>query len=143
MPTTSELRPVLLDTHVWLWLMAGSNELNIETRRTISRALGQGMLRIAAISLWEIALLASRSRILLGKSLSLWFQEALAAPAPAIEALTPSIAIESCELPGRFQADPADRMIVATARITGATLLTRDRGILDYAGRGHLTAVPA
>jgi PIN domain nuclease of toxin-antitoxin system len=133
---------MLLDTHIWLWLMAGSNELNAETRRTISRALGHGMLRIAAISLWEIALLASRNRILLGKSLGLWFQEALAAPAPAIEALTPSIAIESCELPGQFHADPADRLIVATARVTGAILMTRDRRILDYAARGHLTALP-
>jgi PIN domain nuclease of toxin-antitoxin system len=123
--------------------MAGSNELNLETRRTISRALGQGMLRIAAISLWEIALLASRNRILLGKPLSLWFQEALAAPAPAVEALTPSIAIESCELPGRFHADPADRMIVATARVTGGVLMTRDRQILAYAAHGHLTAIPA
>ncbi len=141
MPTTSSSRATLLDTHIWLWLIAGSNELNVETRRTISRALGQRMLRIAAISLWEIALLASRNQILLSKSVSLWFQEALGAPAPAIEALTPSIAIENYELPGRFHADPADRLIVATARITGATLLTRDREILDYAVHGHLTTV--
>jgi PIN domain nuclease of toxin-antitoxin system len=49
--------------------------------------------------------------------------------------LSPSIAVESWELPGTFHADPADRIIVATARVTGATLLTRDRRILDYAAR--------
>lgn len=63
MPKTSEPQTLLLDTHIWLWLIVGGDELAAEARRTISRALGVGMLRIAAISLWEIALLASRGRI--------------------------------------------------------------------------------
>lgn len=123
--------------------MAGTGELKPDSRRKISQALRSGMLRIAAISLWEVALLAARGRILLGKSTSSWFQEALADPGPAIEPLTAPIAIESYSLPGRFHPDPADRMIVATARVTGAVLMTRDKPILDYAARGHLTAVPA
>ncbi len=143
MPKTSEPRALLLDTHIWLWVVAGSDELSAEARRTIGRAVGAGMLRIAAISLWEIALLASRGRIVLGKPIGLWLDEALADPGPAIEPLTPRIAIESYELPERFHGDPADRMIVATARVTGATLMTRDRRILDYAARGHLTAIAA
>jgi PIN domain nuclease of toxin-antitoxin system len=57
--------------------------------------------------------------------------------------LSPAIAVESWELPGVFRADPADRIIVATARATGATLLTRDRRILDYAACGYLTAIAA
>lgn len=143
MPRTSEARLLLLDTHIWLWLMAGSDELAAEARRAIGRALGVGMLRIAAISLWEIALLASRGRIVLGKTPGLWFDEALADPGPVIEPLTPRIAMESYELPDRFHADPADRMIVATARVTGAVLMTRDRLILDYAARGHVATVTA
>jgi PIN domain nuclease of toxin-antitoxin system len=143
MPKTSEPLALLLDTHVWLWVVAGSDELPVEARRAISRAVGVGMLRIAAISLWEVALLASRGRIALGKSTGLWLDEALADPGPAIEPLTPQIAIESYELPERFHGDPADRMIVATARVTGVTLMTRDRRILDYAARGHLMAVAA
>jgi PIN domain nuclease of toxin-antitoxin system len=143
MPKTSEVQPLLLDTHVWLWLVAGSPELSKQARQTVDRAAAAGTLRIAAISLWEIALLASHGRIVLGKSISLWLEEALAEPGPSIEPLSPQIAIESYALPDVFHPDPADRMIVATARVIGATLLTRDRQILDYAVRGHLTAITA
>ncbi|MGH7046345.1 MAG: type II toxin-antitoxin system VapC family toxin [Stellaceae bacterium] len=143
MEKTSDRRLLLLDTHIWIWLMAGAGELNAESRRIINSALEMGMLRIAAISLWETALLASRGRILLGKSTGSWVQEALAGPGPAIEPLTAAIAIESYALPDRFHQDPADRMIVATARVTGAVLMTRDQGILCYAERGHLTALQA
>jgi PIN domain nuclease of toxin-antitoxin system len=72
MPTTSDPDLLLLDTHVWLWLVAGSSEVSAEGRQMIDRAVAAGTLRIAAISLWEIALLASRGRIVLGKSVGLW-----------------------------------------------------------------------
>ena len=88
MPTTSKLRPLLLDTHVWLWLVAGSPELSAHARQTLYGATAEGERRIAAISLWEIALLAWRGRIVLGKSISLWLDEALAEPGPAIEPLS-------------------------------------------------------
>jgi PIN domain nuclease of toxin-antitoxin system len=143
MPKTSEPQRLLLDTHVWLWAVAGGLQLSAEARAAIGMAVGRGGLRISAISLWEIALLASRGRIVLSKPASLWLEEALAEPGPSIEPLTARIAVESCELPEVFHADPADRMIVATARVTNAKLMTRDRRILDYAERGHLTALPA
>jgi PIN domain nuclease of toxin-antitoxin system len=143
MPKTSEARPLLLDTHIWLWVVAGSTELSTPARQAIDKAAAKGALRIAAISLWEIALLASRGRIVLGKSISLWLDEALAEPGPAIEPLNQQVAIESYALPEVFHPDPADRMIVATARVTGAVLMTRDRQILNYAARGHLTAIAA
>lgn len=143
MPKTSEAQPLLLDTHVWLWVVAGSPELSARARQTIDKAAAEGALRIAAISLWEIALLASRGRIVLGKSISFWLDEALAEPGPTIEPLNPQVAIESYALPEVFHPDPADRMIVATARVTGAVLMTRDRQILDFAARGHLTAIAA
>jgi PIN domain nuclease of toxin-antitoxin system len=133
----------LLDTHVWLWLVAGSSDLSSRARHTINRAAATGTLRIAAISLWEVALLASRGRIVLGKSIDLWLEEALADPGPVIDPLTPQIVVESYALPDVFHRDPADRLIVATARVANATLMTRDRRILDYAARGHLTAVTA
>jgi PIN domain nuclease of toxin-antitoxin system len=88
-------------------------------------------------------LLASRGRIVLGKSIGLWLEEALADPGPAIDPLSPQIAIESHALPDVFHRDPADRLIVATARVSNFALMTRDRRILDYAARGHLTAVAA
>jgi PIN domain nuclease of toxin-antitoxin system len=143
MPRTSDPDLLLLDTHVWLWLVAGSPDLSTEARHSIDGAAAAGTLRIAAISLWEIALLASRGRIVLGKSISLWLEEALADPGPAIDPLSPQIAIESYALPDVFRRDPADRMIVATARVTSAVLMTRDQQILDYAACGHLNAIAA
>jgi PIN domain nuclease of toxin-antitoxin system len=133
----------LLDTHVWLWLVAGSSDLSSRARHAIDGAAAAGTLRIAAISLWEVALLASHGRIVLGKSIGLWLEEALADPGPVIDPLTPEIATESYALPEAFHRDPADRLIVATARVANATLMTRDRRILDYATRGHLTAITA
>ena len=144
MPRTSEpQRPLILDTHVWVWLEAGSIELSSEARRTIGVALGAGLLRLAAISLWELALLASRGRIVLGKPTDLWLAEALAEPGPTVEPLNMQVATESCSLPGALRRDPADRMIVATARVIGATLMTRDQRILAYAAEGHLAALAA
>ena len=143
MPRTSNPDLLLLDTHVWLWLVAGSADLTTEARLTIDEAAAAGALRIAAISLWEVALLAARGRIVLGKSIGLWLEEALADPGPAIDPLTPQIAVESYALPDVFHRDPADRLIVATARVANAILMTRDHRILDYAARGHLTAISA
>jgi PIN domain nuclease of toxin-antitoxin system len=142
MKRTSDPRSVLLDTHIWLWLVAGNPDLSMNIRDAIDQAVGAGALRIAAISLWEVALLESRGRIVLGKPIGSWFEEALAAPGPTIDPLTPQIAIESYALPEVFHGDPADRLIVATARVSNAALMTRDRRILDYAARGHLTAIP-
>ncbi len=143
MKKTSDPELLLLDTHVWLWLVAGSPELSTQARHTIDAAATAGALRIAAISLWEIVLLATRGRIVLSKSIGSWLEEALAGPGPAIDPLTPQIATESYALPDVFHRDPADRLIVATARVANATLMTRDRRILDCAARGHLTAIAA
>ena len=143
MPTTFESRPLLLDTHVWFWLVLGSAALCSAARKTISGAASIGNLRIAAITVWEVALLASRNRVALGKPTIRWVEEAVAASTVIVEPLSPSIAVESCELPEMFHRDPVDRLIVATARVANATLMTRDRQILDYAARGHLTAIAA
>ncbi len=143
MRRTSESRPLLLDTHVWLWFMLANTELATSDRTTINRAAASGRLRIAAISVWETALLASRGRIVLGEPIAQWIERAVSVRGLSIEALLPRVAIEGSTLPEAFHRDPADRLIVATARVTGAVLMTRDRRILDYAARGHLTALPA
>jgi PIN domain nuclease of toxin-antitoxin system len=135
MPRTSERRPLLLDTHVWIWLMLANVELAVGGRRAINRAAASGQLRIAAISLWEVALLASRGRVVLGQPLPQWIIEAVSAPGLSIEPPLPQIAVEASALPEAFHRDPADRLIVATARVTDAVLMTRDRHILDYAAR--------
>ena len=143
MPKTSEPRTLLLDTHIWIWFMLADAALAISGRTAINRAAASGQLRIAAISVWEAAFLASRGRIALGRPLAQWISEAVSAPGLSIEPLLPQIAVEACSLPEAFHRDPADRLIVATARVANATLMTHDRRILDYAARGHLTAITA
>jgi PIN domain nuclease of toxin-antitoxin system len=143
MRRTSEPPPLLLDTHVWLWLMLANAELASNEQNAINRAAASGRLRIAAISVWEAALLASRGRVTLGRPLAQWIAEAVSAPGLSIEPLLPQVAVEAASLAETFHRDPADRLIVATARVANATLMTRDRRILDYAARGHLAAVAA
>jgi PIN domain nuclease of toxin-antitoxin system len=132
-----------LDTHVWLWFMLANAELASNEQNAINRAAASGRLRIAAISVWEAALLASRGRVALGRPLAQWIAEAVSAPGLSIEPLLPQVAVEAASLPDTFHRDPADRLIVATARVANATLMTRDRRILDYAARGHLAAAAA
>jgi PIN domain nuclease of toxin-antitoxin system len=132
----------LLDIRVWIWFMLESAELALSSRNAVNRATF-GQLRIAAISVWKAALLASRGRIALGRPLGQWITGAVSAPGLSIEPLLPQIAVEGCSLPDAFHRDPADRLIVATARVANATLMTSDRRILDHADRGHLTAIAA
>ena len=134
---------MLLDTHVWLWFMLANAELASNEQNAINRAAASGRLRIAAISVWEAALLASRGRVALRRPLAQWIAEAVSVPGLSIEPLLPQVAVEAASLPETFHRDPADRLIVATARVTNATLMTRDQRILDYAARGHLAAVAA
>ena len=143
MRTISEHRPLLLDTHVWIWLVKGDPTLAPATRDRVRAAANTENLRIAAITLWEVAVLASRRRIELGEQTLPWLEDAVARSGVVVEPLTPRVAAESYQLPGSFHRDPADRMIVATARLIRADLMTRDGPILNYAAHGHLTAIAA
>ncbi len=143
MMKTSEPPLLLLDTHVWIWFMLANPELAESARQVINHAAASGQLRIAAISVWETALLASRGRVVVNRPLAQWIMEAVSAAGLFIEPLLPQVAVEAASLPETFHRDPADRLIVATARVANATLMTRDRRILDYAARGHLAAVAA
>ena len=132
---------LLLDTHVWLWLAAGDRRLPHRHARRIARAARDGSLFVSPISAWEVALLEQKNRIRLGRSVDLWLDDALAQPGLNVASLTPRIAAASCHLPTPFHPDPADRMLVATARDLGATLVTADERILDYARAGHVSVL--
>ncbi len=129
---------LLLDTHVWLWLASGDRRLPRRHVRRIAEAARAGSLLVSPISAWEVAMLERRGRIRLGRSISLWLDEALSAPGLNVTPLTPRIAAASCHLPGPFHPDPADRMIVATARDLGCTLVTEDQRIRAYGRAGHV-----
>lgn len=123
--------------------MDGNPELRLPERRVVNRAADKRKLRLSIMSVWEIAMLSSRARIRLSQPMSTWIDNALAEPGLILEPITPQIAVASCHLPDGFRSDPADEMLVATARVTGATLMTRDRRILDYAAAGHVNAIAA
>lgn len=143
MARSSDQSLLLVDTHVWLWEVAGTGRFQPDLREKINDAAQADRLRLSVISIWEISMLASRGKIELGKPTAAWLAEARANSRIVIEPLSPEIALASCYLPAGFRSDPADEIIVATARVTGATLVTRDRRILDYAVQGHLSALRA
>jgi PIN domain nuclease of toxin-antitoxin system len=120
----------LLDTHVLLWWLEAGGRLPRNQRDVIDRAVaGQATLLVSDISLWEIATLHELGRIRLRLSLREWLERATAPPLVQRVGISPAVAAEVASLPATFPRDPADRIIVSTARIRGATLLTSDRRI--------------
>ncbi len=134
----------LLDTHVWFWLVRGrEGRLAASTAAKLEQTAFTAPLGVSVISVWEIALLASKGRIGLGMPVHEWVESALNRPGFMLMGLDPGIAIESCNLPGGFHADPADRFLVATARLMNAVIVTRDKRILKYGKQGHVKAMAA
>ncbi len=137
-------RALLLDTHIWLWYV--ENDAKRFARRIeplVEAAVQRGELLISAISVWEIAVLDSIRRIELSQDVRSWVGRALSFPGVRFKGLSPSIAIESVRLPGHVHHDPADRILIATARLTGAALVTCDARILSYAKQGHVRVLNA
>lgn len=134
----SKANLLTLDTHTWYWLATGSKSLSLPARNIIDKASSDGLILIPAICLWEICMLIEKGRINVHLPPAEWLNNALSGPGLALTALTPEIAVESCNLPGSFHQDPADRLIVATARVHSATLITRDAQILKYGRQGHV-----
>ncbi len=119
----------LLDTHVLLWWIAEPQRLRAAERRILGRATSTPVL-VSDVTLWEISMLVERGRVSLGRPLREWLEEATAEPAVRLARITPAIAAEVAALPSTFHRDPADRILVATARVHGATMLTHDEGII-------------
>jgi PIN domain nuclease of toxin-antitoxin system len=134
---------LVLDTHVLVWLVNGSPRLGVKAKRLIERAGPQNEILVSAITPMEIGMLVAKSRLALSKDVLDWIDEALTQPGIALVPLVPEIAVASTRLPGSPHGDPADRLIIATARHFGVPLLTADRKILGYMREGHLQAVNA
>lgn len=142
MPGPNDL--LLLDTHVWVWLMDGAaGKLSPATLRKIQTAAGKGRIFVSAISVWEVATLEAKGRLTFSMDCRAWVEQALAAPGVQFAELTPDIAVDSARLPGRMHGDPADRILIATARALNSTLVTHDGKILAYSEKGHVRALSA
>ena len=139
-----ETAALLLDTHVWVWFVTGdADRLARRVVSRIERAVRDGRCLVSVMSVWEIAMLEAKGRLRLGGAVDAWVAASRRPPGVTIVELTPEIAIESTRLPGEIHGDPADRMLVATARIAGAVLVTCDERILAYGETGHVRVVDA
>ncbi len=138
-----EVSKFILDTHVWIWLVEDTGTLSKTVVGKINQAAKHKNILIAAISLWEVAMLIEKQRVECGSSAATWLSSALSHPGVSLCPLTPMIAAESCSLPGNFHGDPSDRLIVSTARRENATLITRDENILRYSKGGHVRCLKA
>lgn len=134
---------IVLDTHALIWVVNDEPRLGNAARATIDDAVRTDFALVSAITVWEIALLAEKGRLHLGREVGSWIKEALALPGIELAPVEPEIAVDSVRLPGSFHADPADRLIVATARHWEAPLLTADDAILAYGASGHVRTVDA
>lgn len=123
---------ILLDTHVWLWLLHDPSRLSSTAQILINQAEGENRILISVISVWEIAVKHSINKLQLPLPINQWLELAQKQPGTTIEPLSPLDAIESTRLPGDFHKDPSDRIIVAMARRYDITLITCDQKILNY-----------
>ena len=128
---------LLLDTHILIWYAEGvklspTQVEIIESYRKISR------LFISAISIWEIAMLLNKSRLNLSLPLQEWLDKLLALQGLSVADLSLNILIESCNLPNFQHKDPADKMLIATARCMDLLFMTMDQKLIDYAKNGNI-----
>jgi PIN domain nuclease of toxin-antitoxin system len=126
-----------------VWLVEGRAGVRPEAVELMERAGEESFLRVSAISDWEVGMLEARGRLRFDIPCEEWVEQAFGLPGMSLMPLTPSICVRNSNLSGVFHGDPADRLIVATARELGAVLRTRDDPILQFAAQGHLRASPA
>ncbi|MGB0680493.1 MAG: type II toxin-antitoxin system VapC family toxin [Polyangiales bacterium] len=124
---------ILLDTHILLWWLEDKGRLSDDQSCILQNISAKRPAFLASVTLWEVATLVSLGRIRLRRPLRDWLQAASAPPLVRLVPLSASIAAEVAALPNSFHRDPADRILVATARVLGLTMLTRDRRIVDAA----------
>ncbi len=122
---------IILDTHIWVWHVQDLPQLTSHFSKVISENESAG-LGVSAISLWEVAKAVQIGHLSFAQDVESWLEEAIAYPGIAVIPLDARVVTESTRLPGKFHKDPADQLIVATARILDATLLTVDTQILAY-----------
>ena len=134
---------LLLDTHALVWLMFGDPKLGPIARDSIRSACRENSTIVSAITPWEIGVLVSKNRIDLFRDVLAWIRDAISRPGIRLVPLEPEIAVASTRLPFDIHGDPADRILVATARHLGATLVTADAALLDLARQGHFLAIDA
>ena len=131
----------LLDTCAVIWTAHNDPLREPAATRLQDAYRDGGRLFVSPITAWEIAMLVAKGKIALALDPDLWFQRFCELPSVTLAAMPTSVLVASTCLPGTPPNDPADRIIIATARAFGYVLATRDAKILDYGARGHVRVV--
>lgn len=124
--------PTLLDTHAWVWWVTEDRRLSRPARRAIERAQSESALALSLISVWEVAKKVEKGQLVLDRPVDDWLDLATLQPGQQLVDITRAVLVESCRLPAGFHGDPADQIIVATARDLDATVVTKDQLIRSY-----------
>jgi len=134
--------PLLLDTHIWLWMLEG------ETRRMSSSVIQllrdeakNESLLVSDISFWEVANKSAKGKLTLSIDAVIWLEKAGGAPGVTYLPVERSALIQSTRLRGEAPGDPVDRILLATAQLNAASLVTCDAQIIDYARRARGVSV--
>lgn len=131
------MTPLLLDTHIWIWLVFAEPYIKSPVLQALELSAASNLLWVSPISMWEIALKNSRGKLDLDRPVREWLIHAATLPGLQLAPITPSIAAECAELPPAFHGDPADRILAATARSEGLTLVTHDKALIHLAKQGY------
>jgi len=123
---------IILDTHAWLWWVSNPALLSQNAQKAIDTAVSEKAVYISTISSWEVALLASKGRLKLSLDVPDWIDKTEALPFVNFIEINNRISVKSVQLPGNLHADPADRIIVASALTMDATIITKDQKLLQY-----------
>lgn len=134
---------LLIDTCALIWTAALADRdtlFAVEEALTTTQASGAPIC-ISPITAWEIGMLNAKGRLPMPMAPKAWIDRVMAVAGIEWAKMPPEVLLASSVLPGDLHGDPADRIIVATAREYGLRLVTRDRKILDYASKGHVMAL--
>jgi PIN domain nuclease of toxin-antitoxin system len=135
------MQPLLWDTCAAIWIYEKAR-LSQAALEAMSAAHRDGVPSyVSPITAWEVGMLTSRGRLQLLIRPERWFSNLFEVPGVRLAEMSPDVLIASSYLPGKPPKDPTDRIIVATARELGATLITRDRALLDYGAQGHVAVL--
>lgn len=142
MPILKSLKQhkILLDTHVWIWLLGGNQKLKPSFRKYIEKCRERGNIYISSISIWEVGMLVEKGRVELEMDVLDWVEQAFNDSGIQLAQISPRIAIQSTRLPNSTHGDPADKILIATSHALNAVLVSADK-ILNKYGAGNFISI--
>lgn len=124
---------IVIDTHILVWWVSGDKSLSKSALKAINETLASDSeVIVSSISAWEISMLIEKGRLVLSMDVESWLDEVSQIDGVRFMPIDNEVGVKSTVLPGEFHKDPADRMIVATARKLAVALVTADDKIIEY-----------